>query len=340
MFVDPDTDTLLWKFWAGLFFSTPVLLLLQLAALGVLLWRVAIHWRPRQLGVRSAERWTLLLGAALAPVLMLLASAPLSGGYQGERGGWFFHIHSGLAALALVPVYAVGSFLVGRGIVRTDYRLQSGIHIVVLHTLLWICCWYAFATAALGMSDDRSQDMSAAAIVPAAAAINYALLLLDVYRHDQWQPTPLLKLWIWFSALALSLLAKIPLAMRLYDTLPPERPDGYGDCFVVSAAARGHAGVVGSHFDPQLGRTVNLQWHSLRAFENHLMAAHPQVHGYLRSAYNRVGPAVAARIRSPYAADLVYCLLKPAEWLTRLYLATVARHPDHRAPVQAAGWRD
>jgi len=319
--MDPYAYPVMAQIFTVVFWSTPAFFLLQLAALLVLLWRVAYRWLPEGLGSRAVERWVLELGVAIAPVVMLFMTAAFTGGYQEERGHWFFHIHDGLAGLALVPVYALGSCLVGWGIARRDYRLCSGTHWVVLWTLLAVSVWYAFATAFLDMTADRAMDLNETAVVPALAAVNYALLALDIQRHGRLEAAPVNALIAWFSALAVSLIAKVPLAMRLFNALPVERPSGYGDCFVVGAATRGHPSIVGSRFDARLGRTVNRQWRTLRAFEDRLAARRPALHRRLRGLYNRIGPPVAARVRSPLAADVVYLLLKPAESLARLYLA-------------------
>ena len=319
--MSPDSHPVLFEIWHVVFWSTPVLFLLQLVALVVLLWRVAYRWRPQALGARAIERGLLVLGVAVAPVGMLFMSAAFVGGYQAQRGHWFFHAHDGLAGLVLVPVYALGSVVLGWGIAQRDRGLRSGFHLVVLWTLIAVCVWYAFATAFLGMTRDAMMGLSATAVVPALAAVNYALLASDIRRHERLESAPVVTVVTWFSALALSLAAKVPLAMKIFDALPPERPAGYGDCFVVGAAARGHAAFVGSRFDPALQKIVNRQWRTLRAFEDRIAERRPVFHRSMRGLYNRMGPPVAARVGSPLAADIVYVLLKPIEWLARLYLA-------------------
>ncbi len=328
--MDPYAYPVMAQIFGVVFWATPALFLLQLIALLVLLWRVLYRWSLGVLGERAVERWVLGLGVAVAPSVMLFMTAGFSGGYQEERGHWFFHMHDGLAGLALVPVYSLGSCIVGWGIARRDYRLRSGTHWVVLWTLVVVSLWYAFATAFLDMTADETIGLNALAVVPAVAAINYVLLALDIERQGllaldierqgRLQAAPASALIAWFSALVVSLMVKVPLAMRLYDALPVKRPDGYGDCFVVGAATRGHRAIVGSRFDTSLGRTVNHQWRTLRTFEDRLTRRHPALHRHLRAVYNRIGPPVAAGIRSPLAADLVYLLLKPAEWFARLYL--------------------
>lgn len=311
--------------WSTLFWAVPPLFLLQIGALLLLLWRVVWRWQPHTLGSGRPGRWLLYVGVFLAPPFMLFMSAAFSGGYQGERGGhWFFHMHSELAGLVLVPAFSLGSLSMAIAVAKGSH-LRSGTNYIILITLIAICAWYAFATAFLGMGNDKSEDLSFTAIVPALAGVNYALLGLDIRRHAKLEPPNTVALYVWFAAIVASLAAKIPLARQFYGALPPERPAGYGDCFVVSAAALGHPSLVGSCFDPILKCPVNRQLTTLRGFEKHLASHWPSLHRRLRRGYNWIGPRIAARIRSPFAADIAYLLLKPAEWLAWLYLAVSQR---------------
>ena len=248
------------------------------------------------------------------------------GAYQDQYGHWFFHIHDGLAGLVLLPFYMTGSIIVGRGLCNPEFRLRSGLHFIVLLTLMAVCVWYLFATAILDMVSDEFMDLRFTALVPTVAAASYGLLAFDIMRRRQLQPTNKLAVIAWFSALGMTIVVKIPLAMRFFEALPVERPSGYGDCFVVSAAVRGHPCFVGSYYDQTVGRNVNSQLLTLRAFEDRLAQYHPAFHCHLRLLYNRVGPPIAASIRSPLIADVMYLVLKPAEWLARLYLARKSPH--------------
>ena len=325
LLTDPAAYPILQALWERTFWTTPVFFLLQLGALLVLLWQVLNRWSPDRLGARLVGRWLLQFGVVVAPVVMLFMSAIFVGVYQGQRGHWFFHLHDGLAGLALIPFYVVGSIIVTRGIFQRDYRYSSGLHFLVLQTLTAVCLWYAFATAFLDMASDSLFDMRFAAIVPAVSAANYALLAIDIRRTGRLKPAPGSAVIAWFTALAVTFAVKVPLAIRFFAALPPERPAGYGDCFVVSAAARGHPRIVGSHYDPQLERTVNRQWRTLRAFESQLELHQPALHFRLRGLYNYIGPRIAARVRSPLTADFMFLLLKPIEWFARLYLSISSR---------------
>ena len=176
--------------WRFTFWTTPVFFLLQLCSLLLLLWKVGFRWRPDRPRARMFERWLLQLGVAVAvaAAVMLFMSCAFEGGYQEQRGHWIFHVHDGLAGLALVPVYILGSIIVGRGITNRTYQLGSGIHLLVLRTLMWVSLWYVLATAGLEMTSDPLVDMSITAIIPAVAAVNYTLLSKDVRRHGRVQP--------------------------------------------------------------------------------------------------------------------------------------------------------
>jgi len=305
------------ELWNVAIWSTPVFFLLQLVALALLLWRVIYRRVPAVPARGWVLLWLLRLGVVVAPVVMLFVSVVFVGDYQEQYGHWFFHMHDGTAGLVLLPFYVAASAVVAIGLSRRDLRLRRGTHLMVLIILIVICAWSSYATAALGMLTNALVDLSMTALVPAVAAANYALVAIDLNRRGPGQPARTAVVAAWLSALAVTIAVKVPLAMRFYAALPPERPQGYGDCFVVSAAALGHPRFVGSWYDARLGRTVNDQWRTLRAFEDRLAQRLPASHARLRRFYNRAGPAVAARIRSPLSADLMYLALKPVEWLAR-----------------------
>ncbi|MFI5402199.1 MAG: DUF6688 family protein [Planctomycetota bacterium] len=106
-------------------------------------------------------------------------------------------------------------------------------------------------------------------------------------------------------------------ASRLYRELPEHR----SDCYVATAAARGHRRLVGPW------PSLQLVW--LKRGELVLAQLAPRVHRRLRRVYDGVGPGFAARIRHPLAADLAYLSLKPAEWAVRVaFAATMSLRRD------------
>lgn len=124
----------------------------------------------------------------------------------------------------------------------------------------------------------------------------------------------------WLAGLAywIAMLGAMPLSIRLswvhYSRLPTEPPPG--DCYVVTAAARGHRRFVGSWTESNQGETVvvNHQLRRLRVFEKELASRWPRFHFRLRRIYNQIGPKMARLLCYRWLADLAYITLKPIEW--------------------------
>ena len=107
---------------------------------------------------------------------------------------------------------------------------------------------------------------------------------------------------------------------ELYAALPPEPPP---DCYIATAAARGHPRLVGSWLvQCRNGETlqVNKQLQVLKCAELALMAVNPHLHKWLRELYDRLGMPLARKIRDPFMADLAYLLLIPWECMAGLLL--------------------
>ena len=114
----------------------------------------------------------------------------------------------------------------------------------------------------------------------------------------------------------------------------------YDEHYLCTVAAGGHRKIVkplrlGVRHGHEI--IVNRQLCVANAFEQILEEKTPYFHKAVRTFYNRYGFPVAKLIRSPYAADMVYFLMKPLEWifLTVLYLTDV--HPEDRIAVQYTG---
>lgn len=116
------------------------------------------------------------------------------------------------------------------------------------------------------------------------------------------------------------------LSKQEYLKLPDEPPD----CFVVTAASRGHASIVGPFIAiTRRGRArrANGQLITLWQFEDLWRMSAPKSHRLFRRIYNVWGRRATALIRNRWAADIAYVLIKPAELLARLLIA-FARNPD------------
>jgi len=146
---------------------------------------------------------------------------------------------------------------------------------------------------------------------------------------------------VWYAARAIQLMATAGLKPAVYlwavcSSLPfwiasyfwsrdcyQALPDHPPSCFVVTAAARGHRGLVGPFFNAPRrgnGQPANRQLLTFWRLESVWRVRAPRSHRAFRRLYNRLGPALARRITSPWTADLVYILIKPAELAAGLML--------------------
>ena len=104
-------------------------------------------------------------------------------------------------------------------------------------------------------------------------------------------------------------------AHEVYASLPSTPPD----CYVSTAAARGHLCIVQTRrVTTRNGATspVNTQMQRLKCAELAPMALTPRAHRVCRRTCDTVGPPLAAALRRAILADAAYLLLKPTEWAT------------------------
>jgi hypothetical protein len=104
-------------------------------------------------------------------------------------------------------------------------------------------------------------------------------------------------------------------------------PQDSGGCFVVTAASHGHARCVGPFVEiTRNGRSLraNQQLMNFWQFESLWVQRAPRSHRAFRRCYNRFGPLLAAKIKSPWLADAVYLLLKPLESLAKYWVSRKA----------------
>jgi hypothetical protein len=113
---------------------------------------------------------------------------------------------------------------------------------------------------------------------------------------------------------------------ELYAALPAQPPP---DCYIATAAARGHPRFVHSQvviFTEGKSMRVNRQLQILKCAELALLAVNPRLHKLLRQIYDVVGKALARKIQNPFLADMAYLLCKPWEWCAVLVLKRIT--PD------------
>ena len=126
----------------------------------------------------------------------------------------------------------------------------------------------------------------------------------------------------WLSANFAAWRFAVNLMLAEYAALPTEPPD---DCFIASAAAKGHSRFVGARCDTP----INGQLRTLKAGELILRHTAPRLHRNIRTIYNEFGPRAARLLRNRWLADAAYLGLKPCEWFASLLLV-IAKVPRRR----------
>lgn len=114
----------------------------------------------------------------------------------------------------------------------------------------------------------------------------------------------------------------------------------YDEHYLCTVAAGGHERVVKPlRLGERHGHAVivNRQLCIANAFEQVLEERTPGFHRAVRGFYDTFGFPIAKKIRSPYAADAVYVIMKPLEWLFLIVLYLVDVKPENRIAVQYTG---
>ncbi len=115
-------------------------------------------------------------------------------------------------------------------------------------------------------------------------------------------------------------------------------PNVYQDMhYLCTVSAGGHHKVVKPlRTGKRHGHTVlvNRQLCIANAFEQVIQQRTPCFHKAIRGFYDRTGYPIAKHIRSKFAADAVYLLMKPLEWLFLLVLYATTVNPEDRIAIQ------
>ena len=111
----------------------------------------------------------------------------------------------------------------------------------------------------------------------------------------------------------------------------------FDEHYLCTVAAGGHRAVVKPiRMGLRHGRpvVVNRQLLVANAFEQVLEERVPRTHRVIRCLYDTYGFPIAKLIRSQWAADVVWVLMKPAEWFFLAVLYVNDRHPEDRIALQ------
>ena len=257
--------------------------------------------------------WSLFLGlivgafGVILPLIFFFLSGLLIPEWKGAaKNGWIDCFVVGKVWLSPLVVMAVIAFCTAfRRIAHTDIVTVLGVFIGAM---------VSTGCAIMGLISMP---------IPAGPLLLVPLYTATWYSYKAFQLISRASFKLRYYVFAI--LATIPFwvmsvisSMQIYDKLPTTSPQG---CFVVTAAGRGHRRFVGpfceTEHDGQL-QLANAQLMILWAFEKRWEHNYPRSHRMFRTMYNCIGPMVAAKIRSPWMADLVYVAIKPVEWMARI----------------------
>jgi hypothetical protein len=131
---------------------------------------------------------------------------------------------------------------------------------------------------------------------------------------------------VWLAGYIVAWSLSILKMFEVYEALPTSPPD----CYIATAAARGHLNLVGSYTThlPTGAFCINRQLQTLKCAELALLALTPGIHRLLRKLYDTLGRPASHLIAHPVLADLAYLSLKPFEWITRLALGLLIPNFD------------
>ena len=294
--------------------------------------------------LKEKSWWRLFIAAGLTafgivlPLFVFWASALLVPEWKGVcPHGWLDCFYLGKLALtpevlwACAAWYAVEVYRVAQ---PTRPWIVLGFTIGAL--VSFVCLVFGFVTT--GTEDAGARWWL---LVPAYVSVWYAARAIQLSSAAGLRPV----------AYVLALCSSVPFWIAslfwsgyYYWSLPDKPPT----CFVVTAAARGHRRLVGPFFAiPRHGvrQLANRQLLTFWRLEAAWRARAPRSHQAFRFLYNRFAPAVARRITSPWTADLVYLLIKPAELVAGLLLcfesgrAVATAASTKPCSMPPAGWR-
>jgi len=275
-------------------------------------------------GDRAARHFAVRFGVYSGMVLCLqfiLAALAAIGGNQGGSG----------SDSVLVLACGLGGTLIPLGLVWVAIKITRrwGNHwiwrflgcaelvftvtVVLAPSPVEIVTTVAYATLAVALI-----------AAPFWALATYVGVSVFVYRQyggrGQYRLSNAMCLMTWLATYLGTLRISVTRAVEQYALLPTTRPD---NCYVSTAAARGHPALVRSQrwLAPDgTVMAVNWQMRRLKAAELALAAVSSRLHAVLRGGYDRVGPRLAGWLSHPLAADAAYLSLKPAEWVAAMML--------------------
>lgn len=270
---------------------------------------------PIALWEKSRSRFLIALGLSFFGVVLPLFVFGISSVMEPEwKGGcvhgWLDCFITGKLALTPLVLLATAA-LYALEIRRVENRTAPWIVVGIFLGAIVSSICFVFGVLCIGFKGDPFFTLWL--LVPFYVAIWYCIRAVELIKASRLD----------FGTFLISIAFSLPLwlaawlwSRSLYASLPSEEP-----CFIVTAAGRGHAGFVGRNIRIERNgrsRLVNQQLITFWQFESQWRNLAPRSHRIFRWVYNRVGPVIAARIKSPWLADFTYLAIKPLEFLAKI----------------------
>ncbi|MCD4654779.1 hypothetical protein K8T06_12705 [bacterium] len=259
---------------------------------------------------RSIEAIILSFVGILVPLFIFVSTTCLVPECKGEcHNGWIDCFIVGKVMLTPLLLWSCAAFYVAQ-IVRPQERFKTWVAlglftgaivsiiclVFVIVTKLW--AWWFI-------------------VPPLYIAIWYSVLSICAFQASGLTPLPYI---ITLIGSAPFWLASAFLSKNIYLLLPENCPE----CFVVTAAVRGHEVIVGPLFNVTrrgMPRIANQQLQTFWLFEVLWQNRFPTSHRLFRRYYNQMGPIIASQIKTKFVADIVYMLIKPFEVLATILVS-------------------
>jgi uncharacterized membrane protein len=241
------------------------------------------------------------------PLLVFTASIMLGPEWKGDcRHGWIDCFYVGKLALLPLVLWATAS-LYAVEIYRTSNRTQPWIVLGVLTGAIT-------STFCVGMvvfiMPDMPRELMLAWLVPLYISLWY---MIRAWQLLKTAGTNLKSMGATLLGNAFFWIASVIWSRTIFTALPDLQPT---DCFIATAAMRGHSTVVGPCFRVRhhgKDRKANQQLLTLWQLEDFWRQRAPRSHARFRRFYNVMGPVVASCLTAPFLADLAYLAIKPVE---------------------------
>ncbi|HEY3760820.1 MAG TPA: DUF6688 family protein [Verrucomicrobiae bacterium] len=248
----------------------------------------------------------------LLPLFVFFLSSLMGPDWKGDcTYGWLNCFIVGKLALTPLVLLATAA-LYSLEILRVENRAARWIVVGIFLGAIVSSVCFGFGLVCIGF--EAHAPLKGWLLVPFYIAIWYSIRAIQLIKAT----------YLDFKARLISLALSLPFwlvswwwSRSLFASLPDQQPS----CFIVTAAGRGHAIFVGRHIEIEHnGRNVlvNQQLITFWQFENRWQNFSPRSHQVFRCGYNRIGPVIAARIKSPWFADFVYLTLKPFELVAEI----------------------